>query len=192
MIHLIHNLFKKLGYVLLVPGLLVCLHGCIVAVPLAVIGGAQLYNAAKDQYPDINFEAEAPVRVAYHESQDRVWEALVNTLQDLQEKVEFVDKSSGIIRTVPKNFNDINWVDKSLGKSAFLYAYNIVCFDSTVKVVVQFTEEKFFDTKEKNIPEGSNMMRHILFKHLNKKVTKIAEEFPPAQPEQDRQKSPAK
>jgi hypothetical protein len=130
--------------------------------------------------------------VMYHEEQERVWEALVNTLQDLQEKVSFVDKASGIIRTEPKNFNEISWVDKSLGKSAFWYDYNIVCINSSVKVVVQFTEEKFFDTKEKNIPEGSNMMRHILFENLNKKITKVAEEFPPVQPERGQQKSPAK
>ena len=158
-------------------------NGCMAA-PLVVAGaglaitGTQLYNYARNQYPDIDFESVAPLKVTYQESQGRVWNALIDTLQEMQENFAVVDKNSGVARTESKSFNDVSWVGKGLGKATFRYVYNIICRDSAVKIVVNFTEEKFFsDSKEKNIPEGSNMMRHILFRNLQQKLTPIAEEF---------------
>lgn len=174
----VRRLLKKIRCSLLVLSALCCLTGCLAAVPIVVVGGAQLYNSVREQYPSVDFESEAPVKVTYLENQNRVWDALIDTLQVMEENFIFVDKISGIVSTEPRRFNDISWVDKSLGRATFRYVYNIVCTRSSVKVVVKFTEEKLFDTpREKNIPEGSNMMRHILFENLSHKLTKIAEEF---------------
>jgi len=171
-----YTALKRMSYWVLLVSFPFVLNGCFAAaVPVAVVGGANLYNAARVQYPDVKFEDPAPVKTTYQESQERVWNAVVSTLQELNENVSFIDKTSGIIRTEPRNFNDISWVDKSLGLSTFRYAYSIVCIHSSVKVEVPFTEEKFFNKKERISPEGSNMMRHILFRHLNLKLKKVAE-----------------
>ena len=174
-----YTALKRMSYWVLLVSFPFVLNGCFAAVPVAIVGGANLYNAGRVQYPDIKFEDPAPLKVTYQESQESVWNAVVSSLQELNEQVSFIDKTSGIIHTEPRNFNDISWVDKSLGLSAFRYAYNIVCTNSSVKVEVPFTEEKFFNEKERNIPEGSNMMQHILFDHLHRKLKIVAEQFPP-------------
>ena len=170
-----YTALKRMSYWVVLVSVPFVLTGCFAAVPVAIVGGANLYNAGRVQYPDIKFEDPAPLKVTYQESQESVWNAVVSSLQELNEQVSFIDKTSGIIRTEPRNFNDISWVDKSLGLSTFRYAYSLVCINSSVKVEVPFTEEKFFNEKKRMIPEGSNMMRHILFDHLNRKLSRVAQ-----------------
>ncbi|GAK56247.1 hypothetical protein U27_03209 [Candidatus Vecturithrix granuli] len=170
-----YRALKRMGYWALLVSVPFILNGCIAAVPVAIVGGTNLYNAARVQYPDIKFEEPAPLTVTYQESQEVVWNAVVSSLQELNEQVSFIDKTSGIIRTEPRNFNDISWVDKSLGLATFRYAYNLVCINSSVNVEVPFTEEQFFNEKDRITPEGSNMMRHILFDHLNRKLNRVAQ-----------------
>ncbi len=102
---------------------------------------------------------------------------------EMKESTALMDKSSGIIRTNRKNLNDVSWIGKGLGKATFLYEYNITVREKggrvSVGLMVPFWEEKMFiAAKEKNTPEGSNMMRHIFYRNLNKRIEPVAVGLP--------------
>lgn len=171
-------------------GCLMVLNSCAAAVvPLAALsvagmaaGLVTVVNLAREQYPDVNFDTAAPVKVTYRENSDRVWNAVVDLLQESGETLAVVDKNSGVIRTQEKNLNDVSWIGKGFGKATFLYTYSVTCRDSWARVSVSFVEEKMFLSKKaKNLPEGVNMMRHIFFRNLNQRLTKLSEEFDPNQ-----------
>lgn len=178
------------------------LSGCAAALPvIAVVGvtGAvasvvAVVNMARDQYPDVDFDKPAPVETIYHSGMDETWNAVVDTLMEMKESTAMMDKSSGIIRTSKKNLNDVSWIGKGLGKATFLYEYNITVRPksggASVQLMVNFCEEKMFiASKEKNIPEGSNMMRHIFYRNLNQRI-KAASVRLPDSPMQDIRHSP--
>lgn len=157
--------------------------GCVAAaVPLVAVSAAgvaagivSVVNLARDQYPDINFDKPAPVATTYSNNYDAVWNSAIDTLMEMKESAATVDKTSGIIRTNKKGLNDVSWIGKGLGKSTFMYELNILVRHEkngvAVTVTVPFWEEKMFiSSKEKNIPEGSNMMRHIFYRNLNKRL----------------------
>jgi len=160
----------------------ILLQGCA-AVPVIIATGVaagavavtQVVNLARDQYPDIDFESPAPVEVTYVGSSEKVWDGVVDVLMESREQIAVSDKASGTIRTVRNNLNDVSWIGKGLGKATFLYEYNIVVRQMTkgvaVRITVPFWEEKvFIAKKQKNIPEGSNMMRHIFYRNLEGKI----------------------
>jgi hypothetical protein len=118
----------------------------------------------------------------------------MDTLMEMKESVAMMDKNSGIIRTKTKNLNDVSWIGKGLGKASFLYEYNITvrpkAGGTSVQVMVTFCEEKMFiAAKEKNLPEGSNMMRHIFYRNLKQRIAPNSERFPES-PMQDIRHSP--
>ncbi len=175
------------------------LSGCIAALAVPVVAGlgAATYgfiNLARDQYPDIDFNKPAPVEVAYANSYEDVWNGTVDTLMQMKESMATVDKNSGIIRTNKKNLNDVSWIGKGLGKATFLYELNITVRKKngriSVEMMVPFWEEKaFVAQKEKNIPEGSNMMRHIFYRNMENRVPSVAVRLPDS-PMQDMRYSP--
>ncbi|HNC94325.1 MAG TPA: hypothetical protein PLJ64_12380 [Solirubrobacterales bacterium] len=179
---------SRIGAAALVSALIFGLQGCaapIIAVGAATLGVAatQLYNLARDQYPDINFEAPAPVEVTYAGSYESVWNALVDTLGEMHEQMAVVDKQSGLIRTVKNNLNEESWIGKGLGKSTFKYEFNLTVRKNEkgigVRSLVPFWEEKvFIAEKQKNLPEGTNMMRHILYRNLAQKAKPLVAKMP--------------
>lgn len=153
------------------------LSGCaaVVAVPVVVAAGAMsvytIVNVARNQYPDINFDSQSPEEETYQASYDAVWTASMATLKEMKETTQMMDKSAGTIQTDRKNINDVKWFNRDLGQSVFFYEFNIavkpVQGGVSVKSTVQFVEEKrFAENRQKDIPEGSNMMRHIFFRNL--------------------------
>lgn len=163
--------------------IVVCfMQGCWVPTSSLVIAGlggvfgAQLYNGFKDQYPHLNFESKAPIEVTYKESPDKVWDTVIEILKQRQEIIIVADKNSGEIQTQENTLNNTNWLQKGLGEATFYYEYKIFCRDSSVKANARFSSEKFLVSK-KNVPEGTNVMRHILFDELNKRLTKVQEKF---------------
>ena len=161
-------------------GLALFLSGCVAAAPLVIVGlggiiGTQMYNALRDQYPDVDFEEEAPIEVTYQESQREVFDTVIETLEHMGETIAIKDRDFGVIETKANNLNETNWLQKSLGEATFYYQYKIICRDSSVKANVRFSSEKFFTSEKENIPEGANMMRHVLFERLNKRLTKVSE-----------------
>lgn len=86
------------------------LNGCVAAAPalMAVsvasmaVAATQVVNLARDQYPDIDFDKPAPVKISYGESYNQVWENVVDTLVEMQERVAVAAKDAGIIRTEKK------------------------------------------------------------------------------------------
>ena len=157
------------------------LNGCVAAVPalmaVSIAGMAvavtQVVNLARDQYPDIDFNKPAPVKMSYGGSYNQVWENVVDTLVEMQERTAVAAKDAGIIRTEKKALNDTSWIDKGLGKATFNYEFNIrikkVKNGTHVIVYVPFWEEKMFSSsKSKDLAEGSSMMRHIFFDKLDK------------------------
>ncbi|OPY80223.1 MAG: Bacterial SH3 domain protein [Syntrophorhabdus sp. PtaU1.Bin153] len=167
------------------------LNGCMAAaIPIVAVGVAgaaagvvAIVNMARDQYPDIDFEKPAPVETVYARSFNEVWNGVIDTLMEMKESNAMMDKNSGVIRTNKKNLNDVSWIGKGLGKATFLYELNITVREKngkvSVEVMVPFWEEKaFVAQKEKNIPEGSNMMRHIFYRNLNKRVPPAAVRLP--------------
>lgn len=169
--------FKKALILLFPAGLL---QGCVAAIGLAGLaagaaGLTQIVNLARDQFPDIDFNQQAPVEVTYSGGMSSVWNAVIDTLLQEGEQIEFSDKDSGIIRTAESTLNDSNWIEKGLAFSSFKYRYNIVVRSNSrgvgVAVNLAFVEEKvFFANKQKNLPEATNMMRHIFYDALNKKA----------------------
>jgi hypothetical protein len=181
---------QRVRYVVGIVVSIILLNGCAAAVvPLAALSVAgmaaslvTLVNLAREQYPDINFDSAAPIKVTYQETTNDVWNAVVDMLQESGETLEVVDKDAGVLRTREKNLNDVSWIGKGFGKATFLYSYSITCRDSWVRISVAFQEEKMFLSKKaKNLPEGANMMRHIFFRNLKQKLTPIGEEFDPNQ-----------
>ena len=180
-------------------GVALGLQGCVgvmVAAGVAATGVAvtQLYNMARDQYPDINFEEPAPIEVTYAGSHEAVWNAVIDTLGEMQEQLLVVDKNSGLIRTAKNNLNDESWVGKGLGKATFKYEYNITVRKNdkgiAVRATIPFWEEKMFVAeKQKNLPEGSNMMRHILYRNLGKNAKALVAKLPD-RPDQDMRYAP--
>lgn len=175
------------------------LSGCIAALAIPVAAGIGVMgytflNIARDQYPDIDFKTQAPVETVYAKSFNDVWNGVVDTLMEMKETNAMTDRNSGIIRTNKKNLNDVGWISKGLGKSTFLYEMNITVREKnrrvSVEVMIPFWEEKFGETREKNIPEGSNMMRHIFYRNLNKRIIPVAERLPDG-PMQDMGYAPA-
>lgn len=163
----------------------------IVAGGVAAVGVAatQLVNMAREQYPDINFENPAPVEVTYAGSYETVWNAVVDTLGEMHEQMAMVDKQSGLIRTTRNNLNEESWIGKGLGKATFKYEYNLTVRRNEqgigVRATVPFWEEKMFIAeKQKNIPEGTNMMRHILYRNLAKQAKPLVAKMPD-KPDQD-------
>ena len=178
------------------------LNGCVAAIPvaagLAIAGAATgiyaFINLARDQYPDIDFEKPSPVAVVYKSNFDTTWNAVVDTLMEMKESNAMMDKNSGVIRTNKKNLNDVSWIGKGLGKATFLYELNLTVRKETngisVATTIPFWEEKMFvAAKEKNIPEGSNTMRHIFYRNLNKRLTPVFVRMPD-NPSQDIRYSP--
>lgn len=177
-------------------------NGCMAALPLfavVAVGGVAatvvtMVNLARDQYPDIDFEKPSPVETTYAERFNDVWNGTVDTLMEMKESVAMMDKNSGVIRTVKKNLNDVSWIGKGLGNATFMYEISMTVRQKgqkvSVELMVPFWEEKMFlASKEKNIPEGSNMMRHIFFRNLNKRLTPVAFRLPDS-PMQDMRISP--
>lgn len=175
----------------LIIGLPLMLSGCVAAVPVlmagavagAAVGVVTIVNLARDQYPDIDFDKPAPVEVVYADSYDRTWNGVVDTIMELKESTAMMDKNSGIIRTKPKNLNDVSWIGKGIGKATFLYELNITVRKKnkgvSVGVMTPFWEEKvFIAKKEKNIPEGANMVRHIFYNNLNKRLNPVSARNP--------------
>jgi len=179
---------KRIAGPVLAFGLCLCLQGCaapIIAAGVAAAGVAatQLVNLARDQYPDINFESPAPVEVTYAGSYETVWNAVVDTLGDMREQLAVVDKQSGVIRTTRNNLNEESWIGKGLGKATFKYEYNLTVRANGkgvgVRATVPFWEEKMFIAeKQKNLPEGTNMMRHILYRNLGQKAKALVAKMP--------------
>jgi hypothetical protein len=164
------------------------LNGCIAAVvPIIAVGVAgaaagvvTLVNLARDQYPDIDFDKPSPVEMVYANSYNETWNGVVDTLMEMKESTAMMDKNSGVVRTNRKNLNDVSWIGKGLGKATFLYELNLTVREKngrvSVEAMVPFWEEKMFIAqKEKNVPEGSNMMRHIFYRNLNKRVQPVAQ-----------------
>jgi len=160
----------------------ILLNGCVAAVPVvmavsvaaAAVAVTQVVNFARDQYPDIDFDKPAAVEMSYGGSYNQVWENVVDTLVEMQERTAVAAKDAGIIRTEKKALNDSSWIDKGLGKATFKYEFNIrikkVKNGTHVIVYVPFWEEKMFvSSKSKDLAEGSSMMRHIFFDKLDKK-----------------------
>lgn len=171
--------------------------GAIVAAGVAAAGVAvtQLYNMARDQYPDINFEAPAPIEVTYAGSFETVWNTVMDTLGEMHEQMAVVDKQSGLIRTAKNNLNDETWIGKGLGKATFKYEYNITVRRNDkgigVRATIPFWEEKMFVAeKQKNLPEGANMMRHILYRNLAKNGKPLLAKMPD-RPDQDVRYAPS-
>lgn len=177
--------------VVLFVGLPFLFSGCMAAVPVLAVGAAagaaagivSIVNLARDQYPDIDFQKTAPVEVIYAENYDRVWDGVIDTIMQMKESTAMMDKNSGIIRTNAKNINDVSWIGKGLGKATFLYELNITVRRKqqgvSVSVMIPFWEEKVFVAKkEKNLPEGSNMVRHIFYHDLNQRLTPKLERMP--------------
>ena len=174
-----------------------CLAGLgVVAVGLAATGAAltvaavvTVINLATDQYPNIDFEKPAAVEIIYSNSYDNTWNKVVDTLYELTEQVQVSDKSSGIIRTAKSSLNDVTWINKALGKATFKYEYNIIVRrksgGTSVRVAIPFWSEKVFVAeKQKNIPEGSNTLRHIFFNELRPKLN-AKTVYMPSRPDQD-------
>lgn len=187
---MLNKCMQRVRYVVGIVVSIILLNGCAAAVvPLAALSVAgmaaslvTLVNLAREQYPDINFDSAAPIKVTYQETTNDVWNAVVDMLQESGETLEVVDKDAGVLRTREKNLNDVSWIGKGFGKATFLYSYSITCRDSWVRISVAFQEEKMFLSKKaKNLPEGANMMRHIFFRNLKQKLTPIGEEFDPNQ-----------
>jgi len=187
-------------------GIIMCslfsLNGCIAALPVmvgvaaagAAVGVVTVVNLARDQYPDIDFDKPAPVVTIYSDNYETVWNAIIDTLMQMKESTAMMDKSSGIIRTNKRNMNDVSWIGKGLGSASFQYEYNIIVRKKSdgvnVELMIPFWEEKMFvAAKEKNVPEGSNMMRHIFFKQLNERLHPVAVKLPDS-PMQDIRHSP--
>jgi hypothetical protein len=176
------------------------LQGCVaavVAVGMAAAGVAitQVVNLARDQYPDIDFESPAPTEVTYAGNYETVWNAVIDTLGETHEQMAVVDKQSGIIRTAKNNLNDESWIGKGLGKATFKYEYNITVRKNGrgigVRTTVPFWEEKIFIAeKQKNLPEGANMMRHILYRNLSQKAKPLVAKMPD-KPDQDVRYAPS-
>ena len=158
------------------------LNGCVAAVPVvmavsvaaAAVAVTQVVNFARDQYPDIDFDKPAAVEMSYGGSYNQVWENVVDTLVEMQERTAVAAKDAGIIRTEKKALNDSSWIDKGLGKATFNYEFSIrvkkVKNGTHVIVYVPFWEEKMFvSSKSKDLAEGSSMMRNIFFDKLDKK-----------------------
>lgn len=191
---------NRIGAATLVSALALGLAGCaapIIAVGVATVGVAatQLYNMARDQYPDINFEAPAPIEVTYAGSYETVWNALVDTLGEMHEQMAVIDKQSGVIRTAKNNLNEESWIGKGLGKATFKYEFNLTVRKNEkgvgVRSLVPFWEEKvFFAEKQKNLPEGTNMMRHILYRNLAQKAKALVAKMPD-KPDQDVRYAPS-
>lgn len=193
---------KKYFYICLLICYLIS-NGCAgVAIPIMTAAGivaigasiVTIVNLARDQYPDIDFDKPAPTKTTYSCNRDTVWNAVVDTLMEMKEQTQVMDRNSGIIRTAKKNLNDVSWIGKGLGKTTFLYEFNITIRQNagktSVSVNVPFWEEKMFvASKEKNIPEGSNMMRHIFFRNLNKNI-KPSSSIAPTSPTQDMRYAP--
>lgn len=160
------------------------LNGCAAALPVVVGVGAvagvtaivMVVNLARDQYPDIDFDKPAPIAIIYKDGYEEVWNGVIDTLMEMKESPAMMDKNSGVIRTIKKNINDVSWIGKGLGKATFLYELNITVRKErngvSVSTTIPFWEEKvFIAAKEKNLPEGSNMMRHIFYRNLNKRLS---------------------
>lgn len=191
---------KRIAGPILAFVLCVGLQGCaapIIAVGVVAAGVAvtQVVNLARDQYPDINFESPAPVEVTYAGSYETVWNAVVDTLGEMREQLAVVDKQSGVIRTTRNNLNEESWIGKGLGKATFKYEYNITVRTNGkgvgVRATVPFWEEKMFIAeKQKNLPEGTNMMRHILYRNLGQKAKALVAKMPD-RPDQDVRYTPS-
>lgn len=158
-------------------------------VAAGAVAVTQVVNLARDQYPDIDFEAPAPIEVTYVGNQEAVWNGVLDTLGEMHEQLAVVDKQSGIIRTAKNNLNEESWIGKGLGKATFKYEYNITVRRNDkgvgVRAMVPFWEEKMFVAeKQKNIPEGANMMRHILYRNLAQKAKPLLAKMPD-KPDQD-------
>jgi len=198
MIHSMRNFFH-----VIIISCYLFLSGCVAAaVPVVaglavagtVAGIVTIVNLARDQYPDIDFDTQAPIETVYNNSYNDVWNAIIDTLMEMKESTSMMDKNSGVIRTAKKNLNDVSWIGKGLGKATFLYEYNITVRTKSkgvsVELMVPFWEEKaFVAAKEKNIPEGSNMMRHIFYRNLNKRINPVAVRLPDS-PMQDIRHAP--
>ena len=181
-------------------GLLSCqliLGGCgipLTASTTAVVAGSAaalvtMVNLAREQYPDIDFDKPAPVEALYVETFDNVWNAVNDTLMEMRESSAMMDKNSGVIRTTKRNLNDVSWIGKALGKATFEYELNLTVRQKIggvgVSLMVPFWEQKvFIASKEKNLPEGSNMMRHIFYNNLNKRIHPESARYPDS-PTQD-------
>jgi hypothetical protein len=106
-------------------------------------------------------------------------------LREEGEDITVIDKSSGLIKVKARDIENKSWIGrigKTLG-STFKYQYHITCRDSWVKLNVPFgvrsKDASFLRSyAEEDFPDGSNMMRHIFFRELDKQLTKIAKEFP--------------
>lgn len=191
---------NRIGVAVLISALATGLQGCagaIIAAGIAGVGVAatQLVNLARDQYPDINFEAPAPVEVTYAGSYETVWNALVDTLGEMHEQMAVIDKQSGLIRTAKNNLNEESWIGKGLGKATFKYEFNLTVRKNEkgvgVRALVPFWEEKvFIAEKQKNLPEGTNMMRHILYRNLAQKAKALVAKMPD-KPDQDVRYAPS-
>ncbi len=178
------------------------LTGCVAALPVVtalvvagtVVGIIAVVNLAREQYPDIDFDQPAPVEVMYKKNYSNVWDATIDALMEMQESTSVMDKNAGFIRTRKKNLNDVSWIGKGLGKATFRYELNFTIRKKrgliSVALAVPFWEEKvFIASKEKNIPEGSNMMRHIFYRNLNKRLNPYSVKLPDS-PTQDIRHAP--
>jgi len=183
-------------WTLVLIGFLYFMNGCVAAVPVvAMAGGAAAgagavsaskttdANQPRDQYPGIDFSKPAPVGTVYENDYNEAWNATIDTLHQMKELTSMADKNSGLIRTSKRRLNDVSLMGKGSENSTFMYEYIISVKGKEKKVSVEtmvpFWEEKFFGaSKEINIPEGANVIRHIFYSNLNKKLNPVTLRLP--------------
>lgn len=132
-------------------------------------------NYFQNKYPDIDFTQAAPFESIYALNFERTWAIVINTLQEMEEKIIIKDKKIGFISTKKKKFNTPTFLETAQGKSTLKYEYKIMVTAMNkgciVKVSVPFWSQKaFLVQKMVNFPDGPNAMQHILFRQLNKKM----------------------
>lgn len=101
------------------------LSACILPFTGVAVSVTQFANLVRDQYPDVDFEKETPIETTYAESVESVWNHLIQTLGEMEQEVAAADKASGVIRTSPKNLNDVSWIGQGFGEATFRYTYTV-------------------------------------------------------------------
>lgn len=149
------------------------LGGC--ATTSTTLDAQPAINYFQNRYPDIDFTQAAPLESIYALNFERTWAIVISTLQEMEEQIIIMDKKVGFISTKKKNYNNATVLETVQGKSTLKYECKIIVSainkGCIVKVSVPFWSQKaFLVQKMVNFPDGPNVIRHILFRQLNKKM----------------------
>jgi len=151
----------------------IILGGC--ATTSATLDAQPAINYFQNKYPDIDFTQAASFESIYPLNFEKTWASVISTLQEMEEKIYFMDEKVGFISTKKKKFNTPTFLESVQGKSTLKYEYKIMVSAMNkgciVKVSVPFWSQKaFLAQKMVDFPDGPNALQHILFKNLNNKM----------------------